>query len=164
IDWQQWARPDAPLVPTPWNGSYLQMQMSQGQKDRLKAVPDPVPSDFPYLLPPLTQNWDGAMTTIQRYSTDPLLNNQGEDRTVSSDWNSKTCNSPIFIRVELSSDRFGSQARTPSCFKPKISSRPTPPCPTISGGIFWQAESSSQRAVSPSRKMLQLWFRRLGMS
>ena len=32
--------------------------------------------------PPVGQNWDGAQTTIQRFDTDPLLNHQGEDRTL----------------------------------------------------------------------------------
>lgn len=32
--------------------------------------------------PPPGQNWAGAQTTIQRFDTDPLLNNRGEDRTV----------------------------------------------------------------------------------
>ncbi len=32
--------------------------------------------------PPPGQNWDGAQTTIQRFGTDPLLNHQGEDRTL----------------------------------------------------------------------------------
>ena len=32
--------------------------------------------------PPAGQDWNGAQTTIQRFGTDPLLNNQGEDRTL----------------------------------------------------------------------------------
>jgi hypothetical protein len=32
--------------------------------------------------PPPGQNWNGAQTTIQRFGTDPLLNHQGEDRTL----------------------------------------------------------------------------------
>jgi hypothetical protein len=32
--------------------------------------------------PPTDQNWDGAQTTIQLWDTDPLLNNQGVDRTL----------------------------------------------------------------------------------
>ena len=31
---------------------------------------------------PAYQNWDGAQTTVQRFDTDPLLNNQGYDRTL----------------------------------------------------------------------------------
>jgi len=31
---------------------------------------------------PHGQSWDGAQTTIQRFGTDPLLNHQGEDRTL----------------------------------------------------------------------------------
>ena len=40
--------------------------------------------DYGNLLgkPPAGQNWNGAQTTIQRFGTDPLLNNQGEDRTL----------------------------------------------------------------------------------
>jgi hypothetical protein len=34
--------------------------------------------------PPPFQNWDGAQTTIQRFDTDPTLNNEGLDRTVRS--------------------------------------------------------------------------------
>ena len=34
--------------------------------------------------PPPYQNWDGAQTTIQRFDTDPTLNNDGLDRTVRS--------------------------------------------------------------------------------
>src|SRR5205085_10146568 len=83
VDWSKWARPTQVLEPTPWNGSYLQWKMSQGQTQPLTSPPpNPVPADFPYLLPPPGQNWDGAMTTIQRYSTDPLLTNKGQDRTV----------------------------------------------------------------------------------
>lgn len=33
---------------------------------------------------PRFQNWDGAQTTIQRYDTDPLLNDSGFDRTLRS--------------------------------------------------------------------------------
>ena len=32
--------------------------------------------------PPAGQNWEGAMTTIQRWAIDPLLNWQGHDRTL----------------------------------------------------------------------------------
>ncbi len=32
--------------------------------------------------PPAGQDWDGAQTTVQRFDTDPLLNNMGEDRTL----------------------------------------------------------------------------------
>jgi hypothetical protein len=32
--------------------------------------------------PPPYQNWNGAQTTIQRFDTDPLLNNNGVDRTL----------------------------------------------------------------------------------
>ena len=32
--------------------------------------------------PPSNQTWDGAQTTIQRWDTDPLLNNEGKDRTL----------------------------------------------------------------------------------
>lgn len=32
--------------------------------------------------PPAGQDWNGAQTTIQRFGTDPLLNHQGEDRTL----------------------------------------------------------------------------------
>ena len=38
-------------------------------------------SNYPFTAPP-GQNWDGAQTTIQRWDTDPLLNNQGRDRTM----------------------------------------------------------------------------------
>lgn len=32
--------------------------------------------------PPAGQNWDGAQTTIQRFDTDPLFDNEGVDRTL----------------------------------------------------------------------------------
>ena len=32
--------------------------------------------------PPANQDWEGAMTTIQRWAIDPLLNWQGQDRTL----------------------------------------------------------------------------------
>src|SRR5262249_48322249 len=32
--------------------------------------------------PPAGQNWNGAQTTVQLFDTDPLLNNQGVDRTL----------------------------------------------------------------------------------
>ncbi|MGJ8677370.1 MAG: hypothetical protein ACSHX0_07615 [Akkermansiaceae bacterium] len=32
--------------------------------------------------PPAGQDWNGAQTTVQRFDTDALLNNQGEDRTL----------------------------------------------------------------------------------
>jgi hypothetical protein len=38
-------------------------------------------SNYPF-TPPAGQNWNGAQTTIQRWDTDPLLNNQGRDRTM----------------------------------------------------------------------------------
>jgi hypothetical protein len=37
---------------------------------------------LPLGKPPAGQNWNGAQTTIQRFGTDPLLNHQGEDRTL----------------------------------------------------------------------------------
>jgi hypothetical protein len=69
IDWSAFVKTTP--TPAPWKESYLQKEMSQGAIG--KANP---------LVPPGGQNWDGAMTTIQRFSTDPLLNNQGIDRTV----------------------------------------------------------------------------------
>ena len=79
IDWSRWALSE-PLKPAPWDGSYLQWQMTQGQK--VRKSDSPLPGSNPYLEPPPGQNWDGAMTTIMRFSTDPLLNNEGRDRTV----------------------------------------------------------------------------------
>jgi hypothetical protein len=79
VNWSKLVDKDP--VPTPWNGSYLQWQMSQ-EKEPLSKTPDVIPANFPYPEPPAGQNWDGAMTTIQRFSTDPLLNNKGIDRTV----------------------------------------------------------------------------------
>jgi hypothetical protein len=79
IKWSCWAR-SKPLKPIPWDGSYLQMKMTQGKEN---PKPDgPSPDQSPYLEPPFGQNWDGAMTAIMRFSTDPLLNNKGQDRTV----------------------------------------------------------------------------------
>src|SRR5271165_1042774 len=79
IDWSEWARKAQPLDPVPWDKSYMQWQMTQGQP---KPDPsEPLPPNK-YLEPPPGQNWDGAMTTIMRFSTDPLLNNEGQDRTV----------------------------------------------------------------------------------
>ena len=40
------------------------------------------PKDTPQAQGPPFQNWDGAQTTIQRWDADPLLNNNGEDRTL----------------------------------------------------------------------------------
>jgi hypothetical protein len=78
IKWSEWARSE-PLKPVPWDYSFLQWQMTQGQ-----PKPDPRKPLPPnkYLEPPDGQNWDGAMTSIMRFSTDPLLNNEGQDRTV----------------------------------------------------------------------------------
>jgi len=78
IDWSKWARTE-PLDPVPWDKSYMQWQMSQGQPKPDPSAPLPPKK---YLEPPSGQNWDGAMTTIMRFSTDPLLNNEGQDRTV----------------------------------------------------------------------------------
>jgi hypothetical protein len=49
------------------------------QKQR-KLQAKPAPAVFG--TPPPGQNWTGAQTTIQRWDTDPLLNNEGEDRTL----------------------------------------------------------------------------------
>ena len=39
--------------------------------------------DYPRVAEaPKGQNWDGAQTTIQRFDTDPLLNDKGDDRTL----------------------------------------------------------------------------------
>ncbi len=47
-------------------------------KDSLKAhAPNPI-----WGTAPEGQNWTGAQTTIQRWFSDPLLNNRGEDRTL----------------------------------------------------------------------------------
>jgi len=37
---------------------------------------------YPFGPEPAYQNWDGAQTTVQRWDTDPLLNDRGEDRTL----------------------------------------------------------------------------------
>jgi hypothetical protein len=53
-------------------------------KDEYPADPKK-PSDVSLFgTPPPFQNWDGAQTTIQRFDTDPTLNNDGLDRTVRS--------------------------------------------------------------------------------
>jgi hypothetical protein len=83
IDWTKFVATKP--VPTAWEGGYLQKQMTQGDIPDEKRVPVEQrlhPPEIPGLHPPERQNWDGAMTTIQRFSTDPLLNNQGIDRTV----------------------------------------------------------------------------------
>lgn len=38
--------------------------------------------NYPFGPEPAYQNWDGAQTTVQRWDTDPLLNERGEDRTL----------------------------------------------------------------------------------
>ena len=38
--------------------------------------------DSVFGTPPDGQNWDGAQTTVELWAVDPLLNNQGEDRTL----------------------------------------------------------------------------------
>ena len=49
------------------------------------SYPDPSdPTKSLFGAPPPFQNWDGAQTTIQRFDTDPTLNNEGLDRTVRS--------------------------------------------------------------------------------
>jgi hypothetical protein len=68
IDWSTFVQ--VTPTPAPWKDSYLQKEMSQGK------------GEAGTLNPPPLQNWNGAMTTIQRFSTDPLLNDQGIDRTV----------------------------------------------------------------------------------
>jgi hypothetical protein len=50
------------------------------RQQQTKLVAKPAPAIFG--SPPSGQNWTGAQTTIQRWDTDPLLNNQGEDRTL----------------------------------------------------------------------------------
>jgi hypothetical protein len=70
VDWSRFAF-EKPLKITEWEGSYLQSQMSQGPSGEKNP-----------LKPPNGQNWDGAMTSVSRFSTDPLLNNKGHDRTV----------------------------------------------------------------------------------
>jgi hypothetical protein len=77
INWSEWARCE-PLKPVAWDGSYMQWQMTQGQSAPKSEKSPP----NTYLEPTDGQNWDGAMTTIMRFSTDPLLNNDGHDRTV----------------------------------------------------------------------------------
>ena len=50
------------------------------RQKQTKLVAKPAPAIFG--SPPSGQNWTRAQTTIQRSDTDPLLNNQGEDRTL----------------------------------------------------------------------------------
>ena len=47
---------------------------------RRKLTAKPAPAVFGPA--PIGQNWTGAQTTIQRWDTDPVQNNQGEDRTL----------------------------------------------------------------------------------
>jgi hypothetical protein len=56
-----------------------QWSSATGQK-KLKALPPPKEVG----TAPAGQNWLGAQTTIQRWSSDPLLNNAGVDRTLRS--------------------------------------------------------------------------------
>ena len=47
---------------------------------QVKPYKDYYPATFGEM--PAGQNWNGAQTTIQRWDTDPLLNNEGTDRTL----------------------------------------------------------------------------------
>jgi hypothetical protein len=47
---------------------------------QIRLTPKPAPAVFGQA--PVGQDWSGAQTTIQRWDTDPLLNNKGEDRTM----------------------------------------------------------------------------------
>lgn len=55
---------------------------AMGPKDKLEVTP--YEEDYGGVLgtPPAGQDWNGAQTTIQRFDTDSLLNNEGEDRTL----------------------------------------------------------------------------------
>lgn len=57
-------------------------QRRSNRQTRLQVTP--YRDDYGNVLgkPPADQNWDGAQTTIQRFDTDPLLNHQGQDRTL----------------------------------------------------------------------------------
>ena len=46
------------------------------------ACPVATPAPAVFGPPPANQDWTGAQTTVQRWYTDPLLNNLGEDRTL----------------------------------------------------------------------------------
>ena len=61
---------------------YNEALTASSPQDTLRITP--YTEDYGSVLgtPPAGQNWDGAQTTIQRFDTDPLLNNEGEDRTL----------------------------------------------------------------------------------
>ncbi len=61
---------------------YNNVEQGAGKKQSTLTLSD-YRDDYPGIgQPPIGQHWDGAQTTIQRFDTDPLLNNQGEDRTL----------------------------------------------------------------------------------
>ena len=66
-----WDKPD-PLLPC--------LQTAPRVTLKIRTLDE---SNYPFKQPPgQTWSWDGAQTTIQRWDTDPLLNNQGQDRTM----------------------------------------------------------------------------------
>jgi plastocyanin len=64
----------------PYTG-YIDLDQSKRIPVKVKPYADNYPVAW-FGSPPAGQNWDGAQTTIQRWDTDPLLNNQGADRTL----------------------------------------------------------------------------------
>lgn len=56
------------------------LQFSGSDKTTLTIMP--YEDYYPFGPEPAYQNWDGAQTTVQRWDTDPLLNDRGEDRTL----------------------------------------------------------------------------------
>ncbi len=65
-------------------GLYHYSEKQQGKSNQQdKLTLSHYLDDYPTLgIPPAGQHWDGAQTTVQRFDTDPLLNNNGEDRTL----------------------------------------------------------------------------------
>lgn len=61
---------------------YNNLEQGAGKKQSTLTLSN-YRDDYPNIgKPPNGQHWDGAQTTIQRFDTDPLLNNEGEDRTL----------------------------------------------------------------------------------
>jgi hypothetical protein len=69
------------------NGKFYAFDPKTQFADPNKTVPisvKPYDEEYDHIFgpPPAGQNWNGAQTTIQRWDTDPLLNNDGVDRTL----------------------------------------------------------------------------------
>ncbi|MBL4660585.1 MAG: hypothetical protein JKY19_09525 [Alcanivoracaceae bacterium] len=115
--------------------------------------------DYPGIgKPPAGQNWNGAQTTIQRFDTDPLLNNEGEDRTLRTvfthDHFGPSTHQQVGLYGAMLVEPAGSTWKDPisGCVMPNIGQKGCGKKRSDGGPTSWQAIIETENSVDSYRE------------